>query len=108
MITQASATQADFYREFIMGRDAFDPREHGVDLDNRAFTDLMVDEFNTHTRGEVSIDEFLLHPREALRFCDQTRWKHNFLYLPDDIILRSILNRRKRPEGSNKRAPCMT
>jgi hypothetical protein len=36
-------------------------------------------------------------PREALRFCDDFRRKHQCMDVPDDIILRSIIGRRKHP-----------
>ncbi len=87
----------DFYREFLMSRGKFDPREFGVDMTREAFTDQMMDDFATAFRGAWTIDECLLHPRDALRFCDDVRQRHGYYDMPDDIILRSIMTRRKNP-----------
>lgn len=88
--------QSDFLKEYIMARHSFDPRDFGVDLDREQFDDLMVEEFHNTIRG-WTIDELLLRPRNALQFCDGVRAKHGWLDLPDDAILRVILQRRKNP-----------
>lgn len=90
-------TQIDFYREFLMGRGSFDPREFGVDLTREAFADQMVDCFAEAFRGQWTIDELLLHPRDAMRFCDDVRHRYGYFDMPDDLILRVILTRRKNP-----------
>jgi hypothetical protein len=95
MIATIPTTQTQFYREFIMGRGKFDPAEFGVNLERDELTDQMVNEFNTMYRGNWTIDELCLHPREATRFCDDVRRKYAYWDLPDDIILRSIMNRSK-------------
>lgn len=95
MISAPSHCQADFYKDFLMARGQFAPLEFGIDLTREALMDLMVQDFSAVYRGQWSIDELVLHPREALRFCDDVRRKHGFFDLPDDIILRSIMNRRK-------------
>lgn len=92
-------TQAEFYREFLMGRHQFTPRDFGVDLTREQFDDRMVEEFNGVYRGTLTIDELLLHPRSALRFCDDVRQKYGYYDVPDDIILRVIMIRRKNPAG---------
>jgi hypothetical protein len=46
-----------------------------------------------------SIDELLLHPREAAHFCDDVRRQYGYFDVPDDIILRVILTRGKNPAG---------
>lgn len=93
-------SQSQFLRDFIMARQSFDPRTFGVDMDLEPFRDLMVDEFNEKFRGQWTVDELCLHPREALQFCDDVRRKHGHYYLPDDVILRSIMQRRKNPGGN--------
>ena len=80
-----------------MGRGKFEPAEFGVSLAKEDFTDQMVDEFNVIYRGGWTIDELCLHPREAGRFCDDVRRKFGYYDLPDDIILRVIMGRRKNP-----------
>jgi len=99
MIATSSITQTQFYREFLMGRGDFDPAEFGVSLDKASFTDQMVDEFNLVYKGGWTIDELCLHPDEAKRFCVDTKRKFGYYDLPDDIILRAVMNRRKRPNA---------
>jgi hypothetical protein len=82
-----------------MARHSFEPRDFGIDLDKPAFIDQMSEEFNSAYRGQWSVDELLLHPREAARFCDDVRHKHGYYDVPDDVILRVILQRRKSPGG---------
>jgi hypothetical protein len=84
-----------FYREFLMARGDFDPKDFGVDMARVDFADEMVSDFAAYTRGQISLDEFLFHPRDVARFCDEVRQNHGFWDVPDDIILRSIMNRRK-------------
>jgi hypothetical protein len=91
------SSQLEFYRDFLMGRGNFDPKEFGVDLGRTDFTDMMCDDFNDTYKGAWTIDELLLHPREAALFCDQVRRKHGYYDLPDDVILRVIMTRRKNP-----------
>jgi hypothetical protein len=79
-----------------MARQSWDPKQFDIEMDREALIDLFVDELGAIGRGMWTIDELCLHPREALQFCDDLRRKHEFKYLPDDIILRSIMNRRKR------------
>jgi len=96
MIKAASKSQSDFYREFLMRRGDFSPLEFGCDLTRESLMDLMVDEFSQHYRDQLTIDELVLRPEEALHFCKSVRRKHGFFDLPDDIILRCIMTARKR------------
>lgn len=98
MIKATSHTHADWYQEFLMKRGDFSPLEYGIDLAKDRLIDLLVDEFNMTFKG-LSMDEVLLRPKSALFFCDSVRQKHGFFDLPDDILLRCILNRRKNPNG---------
>ena len=82
-----------------MGRQSFDPREFGVDMDKAAFSDRMVDLFAETYRDHWTIDELLLHPREAAAFCDDARRALVAFDMPDDCILRVILGRRKNPSA---------
>ena len=97
MIITRQKTQHDFYREFLMARGRFDPTEFGVNLSREALTDEMVSDFSETYQDAWTVDELLLHPREAMRFCDDVRRRHGYYDLPDDIILRVILTRRKNP-----------
>ena len=80
-----------------MVRGKFDPAEFGVNLSRAEFSDQMVDDFSDVYRDTWTVDELLLHPREAMRFCDEVRRKHSYYDVPDDIILRVIMTRRKSP-----------
>jgi hypothetical protein len=73
---------SQFFREFLRGRGKFDPRDSGVDMEREKFMDLIVDEFSDKYRGNWTIDELVLHPREASMFCDGSRHKHGWLYVP--------------------------
>ena len=44
-----------------------------------------------------TVDELLLHPRDAAQFCDSARRKLAVQDLPDDLVLRCLLTRRKNP-----------
>ena len=79
-----------------MERGQLDPSVFGVNLTKEQLTDAMVAEFNAIYGGAWTVGELLMHPREALRFCDEVRRKHSFYNLPDDIILRCVLAVRKR------------
>jgi len=96
MIKASPESQFDFYRGFLMGRGQFSPLEFGVALTRESLIDAMVEDFSIFYRDQWTIDELLLHPREATHFCDEVRRKHQFFDLPDDIILRCIMTARKR------------
>jgi hypothetical protein len=80
-----------------MARQSFEPQNFGIDLSKEDFVDQMADAFNDTYKGNLSVDELLLHPREAIRFCDDVRSRHAYYGVPDDVILRSVLQRRKNP-----------
>ena len=97
MIATQTKSQTQFYREFLMGRGRFNPAEFGIDLSREDFGDEMVNDFNDTYKGALTIDELLLHPREAVWFCDDVRRRHGYFDAPDDIILRVIMSHRKNP-----------
>ncbi len=89
-------TQEQFYRGWLMGKGAFDPKEYGVSIDRASYL-TNGRKFSDAYKGQWSIDELLLHPRETMRFCDDVRHKRKYYDVPDDIILRSVMIRRKNP-----------
>jgi hypothetical protein len=95
MNTRGDSKQKSFYKEWLMTRGRFNPMDFGVNMERDAFMDLMVDDFNLAFQDNLSFDELLLHPRQAIAFCDEVRTKRGMYDVPDDIILRSVLNRRK-------------
>jgi len=80
-----------------MARQTLNPKEFGVEMEREEFMDLMVGDMAEFSRGQLTLDEMLLRPRTALHFCDIVRAKHGYFDLPDDIILRAIMIRRKNP-----------
>jgi hypothetical protein len=94
-IMSGSQSQRDFYQRFVMARANFDPRAFGVDMDAEQFCETMSLEFSGSY--QFSFDELLLRPREAIHFCETVRRKHGCLDVPDDIILRAVMRRRKNP-----------
>jgi hypothetical protein len=99
MVAINTPSQSLFYREFLMTRGNFDPAAFGIRSSKEDFTDEMVGDFADYFRGQWTIDECLLHPRDAMRFCDEVRQRRGYWDVPDDIILRVILTRRKNPAG---------
>lgn len=78
MIGTFTASQADFYRRFLVARTKFSPSDFGVDMERADFMDMMVNEFNESFGDTLSLDELLLRPRVAMSFCDRVRQRHNF------------------------------
>ncbi|MGC1275999.1 MAG: hypothetical protein WBC44_20020 [Planctomycetaceae bacterium] len=97
MTAVAVPSQSEFYREFLMARGSFQPSDFGVDMEKSAFIDALVEDFHGIYRDTWSVDELCLHPREAMAFCDGVRRQRGWFDVPDDIILRSIMQRRKNP-----------
>lgn len=95
--TSTRSSQAEFFRAFLMARGKFDPKDFGVEMERDEFVDLLVEEFGASYYGQWTVDELVLHPREAMNFCDTVRRKMGWLLVPDDIILRPLMNRRKNP-----------
>lgn len=98
MLTATRPTRNTFTQDYLMARQQMEPSEFGVRLDRETFIELMIEEFNAYTQGQLSLDELLLRPRSAMHFCETIRGKHAWFDLPDDVILRTIMNRRKNPE----------
>ena len=73
------------------------PEDFGINMSITDFQDDMADRFNTRFQGLWSIDELLLHPREAQLSCDRVRQDIGNYLVEDQFILRSILTRRKNP-----------
>lgn len=68
--------------------------EYGIDTDPEMFVDQLIDQCFVMYPA-FTIDELLVRPREALRFCDAVRERLGNYDLPDDMLLRPLLNRRK-------------
>lgn len=97
-MVETAKSQATFCEEFIMRPGDFDPRHFGLSMDRDEFQDRITDAFGASFKGQISLDELLLNPVTALQFCDDVRKNNGWYDLPDNIILRAIMSRRKRPD----------
>jgi hypothetical protein len=88
--------QTERLKEYIVKRQAQTFADHGVEEDAVLLIDRMT-EIMQSLYPAYTIDELLLRPRHALLLCDAIRQATGYADLPDDIILRPILNRRKNP-----------
>ena len=78
-----------------MSRSSITPQDYGIDMEAADFMDLMAERFSDYTRGQASLDDMLLHPTEASIFCKSVRSCTGFKDLPDSVILKSVMIRRK-------------
>lgn len=76
-----------------MNRSSIDLREFGLTISKEQFISRIVGAFQKHY--DWSIDELLLRPREAARFCDEIRTSLKSYDIPDDIILAVLISQRK-------------
>jgi hypothetical protein len=81
-------------RAYYVARLSKSLTEYGVETDPEQFVDQLAERFGSMYPA-FSIDELLVRPREALRFCDAVREATGNYDLPDDLLLRPLLNRRK-------------
>jgi hypothetical protein len=76
---------------------AIEPSDYGINMNRDEFRDQAIDELNREFRGQITVDELLLQPEEAIKFRDAflTRYGHK----PTDksIVFRSMMTRRKNP-----------
>lgn len=80
-----------------MPKPSFEPSEFGIALTKVDFDEQMSRAFAERLGNRRSLDELLLHPREAIEFCDHVRARFGYFQLPDHVILRSLMTRRKSP-----------
>jgi hypothetical protein len=73
----------------------------GWDRDADSFRDALVDIFAEMFRAWTD-EELLFNPREAIQFCNVARSRLRTKDLPDHVILRTLVNVRKR--GNQKKA----
>lgn len=77
-------------------------KNFGIKMAEQPFKEMLADTMHAHYRAIESIDELLVRPREAIRYCDRVRdqlataGESEAYDLPDDVILRTLLNMRKR------------
>jgi hypothetical protein len=84
-------------QKLLMARQRLDFSHFGITENSDVIVDRLVASFNQYSRGAITIDELLLHPSDAIQFCNHVRAAEGWFGLPDDMVLRPILNRRKKP-----------
>jgi hypothetical protein len=72
-------------------------KENGCEVPIRDFQDELEEAFQGQY-SNFSIDSLLLNPTEALAFCQGVRrLRRDYATLPEELILRCLLARRKNP-----------
>jgi hypothetical protein len=72
-------------------------QKHGCEEPIGQFQDTITDIFK-HEFSQFSVDSLGHHPTDALVFVDRIRReRRDFAALPEDLILRSLMARRKNP-----------
>lgn len=71
----------------------------GCEMPADEFRDLLM-ELHAVLYPSWSIDELVCHPQEALEYAIIIRRRAKCSYLPDDLILRSLMNCRRRAAES--------
>jgi hypothetical protein len=98
-MNHGQAASHDRAEEYRMAR--LKLKNFGINMDEEQFKQLLADTFHGHYRAFPSVDELLVRPREAIRYCDRIRdqmfsnGEDAAIDLPDDVILRTLLNLRK-------------
>jgi hypothetical protein len=69
---------------------------NGCGIPVAAFQDQLA-ELMERLHPAWTVDELLLHPTEALTYCVEARQLTGFPDVPDDLILRCLIARRKNP-----------
>ncbi len=81
-------------KEALMARLTSKFSDYGIDDDPEMIVDRFVS-LLASMYPAFTLDNLLVRPREALRFCDEVRRRENAYDLPDDVILQPLMNRRK-------------
>ena len=76
------------------GRPALNPSDYGIAMSLRSLKQLLGDLFDAYP-GSSTIDELLVHPLEGIEFCRLVRKSTGYYMLPDHVILKVLVNRRK-------------
>lgn len=71
---------------------------NGCDVTLESFQDELV-ELMAELCPNWSVDELVLHPADAMNFCTTARRKSGYSGIPDELILRCLMHRRKNPEA---------
>jgi len=95
----SSSRPASFMDSFLESRRSFQPQAFGVDATRDEFGERVLSFFQDIYPNGWTPEELLFYPSEALHFCGMLRRTHGWYHVPDDIILRVILERATIPAG---------
>lgn len=98
-------SQVEFYRRFLMGQPKWKPQDFGINMKRKELIDMFIDELRSVYHGQWTVDELVTHPQDAMRFCTDFRMKNGFMGLPDNIILKTLMNERKAIKGPKQSRP---
>lgn len=69
---------------------------NGCHIPIEEFKDTLVDILHNEYRN-YTVDELLLHPHDAIDYCDKVKHHTGCQGLPEQLILRCLMSRRKNP-----------
>jgi hypothetical protein len=78
-----------------VARSRISPQQHGLYMSREKWMMQVVRVFEKFDGGKWSVDELLLHPRVAIRFCNEVMEKVCDTAVPHHFILRTIMVWRK-------------
>lgn len=72
----------------MTNRDEWQPSMFGIEGMSRAEIVQVLVHYFTESLGRTwTVDELLLHPSDAARFCQDARFKAGWFDMPDDFVL---------------------
>jgi hypothetical protein len=95
-IAMTVAAPPDRLKDYYMARRNKGIEDFDFGIAKEVFLDVLNDTFDSMYRDmDLSFDELLVRPTEAVRFCAAIRDRFKILDIPEDLILRTMLNDRK-------------
>jgi hypothetical protein len=86
----------DRLRGYYMARGNKTIEDFDFGITKEAFLYCLNDTFDSMYREmDLTVDELLVRPTEGLRYCAAIRERLKFLDIPEDVIMRTLLNERK-------------
>lgn len=78
-----------------MARSTLNPADYGLALSRQEFLTILGTKFSSHFNDEMTVDELLVKPKEAIKFCILIRAIFCEESLSDEVILKALVNLRK-------------
>lgn len=87
--------QLERHKAIIMARANLNVKDYYDEADPLLFEDVVGD-YHFNMFPAYTVDELLVRPRCGILLCDAVRTATKYHELPDDTILRALINKRKR------------